>query len=169
MKPFDIQTNLSAPLESTAALVTDVIPLVMRAIRAEMRGHRADELSVPQFRALAFIGRTPGASLSDVAEQVGLTLPSTSTMVNRLEAQGLITRRAIAGDRRRIALHLTDSGETELERVRAITRAHLAERLAGLPPEDLEMISSALLRLRAVFGAEPEPSAQAGSEMQETS
>ena len=57
-----------------ASKLVEVIPLVMRAIRSHMRANRALDLSVPQYRALGFVVRHPGASLSQVAEHQGLTL-----------------------------------------------------------------------------------------------
>ncbi len=41
----------------------EAVPLVMRFIRADMRAINATDMSVPQFRTLAFLDRNPGASL----------------------------------------------------------------------------------------------------------
>ena len=68
----------------TARELMEVVPLVMRTFRAEMRGSRANDLSVPQFRALGFVHRKPGTSLSDVAEHIGLALPSMSKLIDGL-------------------------------------------------------------------------------------
>ena len=62
--------------DECARQVLEIVPLVMAAIRTEIRTHRGSELSVPQFRVLIFLNRHAGASLSDIAEHLGLTLPS---------------------------------------------------------------------------------------------
>ena len=56
------------------------------------------------------LNRNQGASLSEVAEHVGLTLPSVSKMVDGLVTRGLLTRATDPGDRRRLTLSLTPAG-----------------------------------------------------------
>jgi len=141
-------------IESCASLVADTVPLVMQTIRAEMRRHRGSDLSVPQFRTLTFLRRCPGASLSAVAEHVGLTPPSTSKMIDRLEKQGLLARYKKPGDRRRIALKLTPQGLSTLDTAASATRQRLAEQLAALSPEARHQISEAMHNLRQVFGGD---------------
>src|SRR5437763_10162015 len=100
--------------EDCAREVLDVVPLVMRVLRAEMRLQRGPELSVPHFRVLAFLGNNEGACLSEVAEYVGLRLPSMSTLVDGLVTRGLVSRVPAARDRRRLALCLTGPGRAAL-------------------------------------------------------
>ena len=95
--------------------ILEVVPAVMRAIRAEMRRHRTADLSVPQFRALAFINGKADASLSDVAEHIGLTLPSMSKIIEGLVTRKLVTRQTHPTDRRRLMLALTARGQTALQ------------------------------------------------------
>ena len=131
--------------------ILEVVPLVMRTIRAEMRRHRAVDLSVPQFRTLAFIDRKADASLSDVAEHIGLTLPSMSKIVDGLVSRKLVTRQTAPEDRRRMTLALTARGQTALQSTRAATRACLAEDLMALSDRQRETIAQALEILRPVF------------------
>ncbi len=150
MKPLENESNLP-PVETCAAQVMDTVPLIMRVIRAEMRSHRAPDLSVPQFRALLRINRRPGASLSDVAEHLGLSLPSTSKLIDRLVGRGLVTRQSAADDRRRITLALTETGQATLREAVRFTQARLVQDLAALPPEDCAIIVQAMGLLRQVF------------------
>ena len=159
MKPLESETNFSESLvvsdaDECAALLADTVPLVMRAIRAEMRRYSSSDLSVLQFRALLFIGRHRGASLSDVAEQIGLTLPSISKMIDRLEARDLVVRRAAPGDRRRICPELTPLGKSTLQAAAASSRDHLAEQLSVLSPAERAIIVQAMHSLHSVFNSE---------------
>ena len=88
--------------EECARQVLEAVPLVMLAIRTEMRRHRGSDLSVPQFRVLVYLNRHAGASLSDIAEHMGLTLPSMSKMIDGLVLRGLVLRRTNPADRRRV-------------------------------------------------------------------
>ena len=142
---------MHTPPDICAQEILEVVPAVMRIIRAEMRRHRTADLSVPQFRTLAFIDRNADASLSDVAEHIGLTLPSISKIVDGLVTRKLVTRRMHRTDRRRMTLTLTARGQTALQSSRAATRACLAEDLAALSDRQREIVTQALEILRPIF------------------
>ena len=145
---------MSASRAACAREVLEVVPQVMRAIRAELRRHRTADLSVPQFRTLNFIGRKPEASLSEAAGYIGLTLPSMSKIVDGLVTRKLVARQTDPADRRRMTLVLTKSGQTALEASRAATRACLAESLAGLTDAERATVVKAMDALRPIFAFE---------------
>jgi DNA-binding MarR family transcriptional regulator len=132
----------------------EVAPVVMHSIREAMRYYRAGDLSVAEFRTLLFIRRKPGASLSDVAEHLGLTLPSASKKIDGLVARKLVKRQGSQNDRRRINLTLTNNGEEILIKAREETQARLEERVAVLPEAELEQVIRAMKSLRSVFTPE---------------
>ena len=137
-------------------LLMDTVMLVMRAIRKQIRSACSVDLSMPQFRALAFLNRRTGASLSDVAEHVGLALPSASKLIDGLVARGLVSREIDPADRRRVILALTEAGQSELGMAREVTERHLAERLAGLTTSERVTVERAMQLLRVLFApAEP--------------
>ena len=113
----------------------EVVPSVMRTIRGEMRRLGTQELTVPQMRTLLFVTRRDGSSLSDVAEHIGLTLPSASRLVDLLVERGLLRRRTSSADRRRIVLAATSRGRSLMESVRAGVQTKVARRLADLSPD----------------------------------
>lgn len=141
-------------VESCAALVMETVPVVMRTIRAEMRSHRSPDLSVPQFRALGFVNRRADASLSDVADHLGLALPSVSKLIDKLVERGLMTRETAPDDRRRLILALTPAGQSILQAAVQATQARLAEQLAALSPEENALVSEAMHLLRRAFAPE---------------
>lgn len=138
---------------TTARELLDVVPAIMRTIRAEMRSRRGADLSVMQFRALVFLNRNPGASLSAVAEHLGLTLPTVSKMVGEMVVNRLVTREDSSVDRRRVMLTLTSQGQSLLERARRGTQARLAEILAGLTPEEREAVHEVVQLLQGLFSS----------------
>lgn len=134
-----------------AGELLEIVPAVMRAIRAQMRSTAAKELSVVQFRTLAFLDRNRGASLSDVKDHIGLTLPSVSKLVQGLITRGFLQREEDPSDRRRNSLAATAKGKRVLEAARAVTRQSLAGRLAGLDDETLASVLEAMHALRPFF------------------
>ena len=131
--------------------VLDVVPMVSRVIRAELRKYGAKEMSLPQYRTLAFVYKNEGASLSEVGDHIGLTLPTMSMLVDGLVARGLVSRRTDPEDRRRMTLTLTEAGRARLESARAATMANLEERLRQLSPSDRSTITLAMRMLRELF------------------
>ena len=154
MQPLTEATNAPDPKLECAAAVMDVVPAVMRCIRAEMRSQRMPNLSIPQFRALIYLYGNEGASLSEVADHVGIELPSMSRTIDALVGRGLVIRRVSEADRRYASLRLSARGQAELKRARSTTEAHLAEALDALSPAQQAGIVEALGELRQVFAPE---------------
>ncbi|MGA2309918.1 MAG: MarR family transcriptional regulator [Candidatus Bathyarchaeia archaeon] len=138
------------PQESARELL-EVVPTVMRDIRSEMRSRRSPELTVPQFRTLAFVNRKEGPSLSEVADHMGLTPPSTCRLVDGLIARGMMTRQGHPTDRRRVRLTVTPRGHRVLEASRRGALAYLADKLDGVTADDRAVIVKAMEVLRSVF------------------
>ena len=138
--------------------VLDTVPLIMQFIRVEMRRSRGPGISVPQFRVLTFLNRTEGASLSAVADRVGLSLPAMSRLVDGLVTRDLVGREESAEDRRRVVLRLTPLGKDLVRTARAGAQARLAEVLATLSAANRAEISQAMESMRTVFFPKPRPS-----------
>ena len=134
--------------------VVDVIPFVMRALRAEFRSHRGQEINIPQFRSLMYLRRKPGASLTDVAEHLGITPPSTSKLIDDLVERGLVDRQASSIDRRKISLDLTAGGREMAESSFRATQAAYVDRFATLPAETLAIITQAMRDLQIIFSSD---------------
>lgn len=131
--------------------VLDVIPLVMRSIRAEMRKHRDPGLTVPQFRALSFAGRNKGGTLSELAGHLGLMAPAVSKIVDGLVVMGLLVRTPSLTDRRCLNLVLTVEGQRKLAATQRVARDCLAQTFSALPAEDCRQISLAMRKLGEIF------------------
>jgi DNA-binding MarR family transcriptional regulator len=142
--------------DECAHIVFEVVPQVMQSLRAEMRRQRGPDLSVLQLRALAFLRNNPGATLSHLAEHVGLTLPSMSSQVSGLVARDLIDRAISPEDRRYVTLKLTEQGESLLDATRQSAQENLAMSLSVLSPEECAVVIEAMHLLARVF-APPSP------------
>lgn len=118
--------------------------LVTRLVRAEARRSRPAGLTLSEFRALASLGSAPDSSLTDLADYLGLRLPTTSKLVDALVTRGEATRREDAGDRRRTRLALTAAGRARLDTAMGLVRSHLEERLGGLPDADQQLVLRAM-------------------------
>lgn len=146
----------SRPAEACARRILEVVPRIMRTIRQEMRAATGDQLSVPQFRTLALLGRRRGVPLSAVSDHLGVADATASTLIDRLVRRGLVTRQTHPEERRRVALDLTPQGQELLEGARARARSFLAQRLAPLGSERLERLTEDLGLLESILDG-PQP------------
>jgi DNA-binding MarR family transcriptional regulator len=134
-----------------AAAMLEAIPAAMRVIRRHMRSHRLSGVSVPQLRVLAFLDRYGPATLSDVAEHVGTTLPSMSRMIQSLVEGRLVRRRAGSPDRRAVRLEIAATGRRVLEMARKATVEQLARQIGSLSVNEVRQLKKAMsLLLRVV-------------------
>jgi DNA-binding MarR family transcriptional regulator len=136
--------------EATAREMIEAIPLGTRWIRASVR-HENPTWSVPQLVTLGYLRNHPGASLSDLAGQLNIGLPSASTLVSRLVELGHVDRREDPAERRRTLLTLTRQGSAEFEAAIAASAEELAGLLRTLPARDLERLGPAMAVLRKLF------------------
>src|SRR5664279_4005184 len=95
----------------------DALRVWFRLIRLHTRSRmavanrlRAFDLSVPQCDVLTTLTEREGLSQQDLAERLYVTKGNISGLIDRLVANGLVERRALAGDRRSHAIYLTPEG-----------------------------------------------------------
>ena len=84
-------------VQCNARQIVDVVPLMMHTICNRLREWQATDINVPQFRALLYLNRNHGFSLSDLADHIGLTPPSMSKLIEGLVARKLVSRGAYRG------------------------------------------------------------------------
>ena len=141
----------SAP-DATAQAVLEIIPALMRRIREESHRYRPRSLTVPQMRALGYIRRTPGTSLSGVAEHLGVTPPTASALVDRLVRMDLVRRKADPAERRRAVLTISPEGRALWTWTTAKIRETLRGDLRSLSTRELDDVRKALETLASALG-----------------
>ena len=140
---------------STLELAEELRPALLRLARNLRRETEALGVTSHQVTLLWLVRNRLGLSLRELAEEEGISAPSLSGHVDRLEAAGLLTRVRSRDDRRRVGLELTPEGRSLLKRVRARRTTWLARRLEQLSEDERERLEAALPALYALL--EPLP------------
>jgi DNA-binding MarR family transcriptional regulator len=132
-------------------------------LNAKLAGQYAEHNLAPaEFEVLVRIARTPGQALrmSDLAAQTLLTTSGITRVVDRLERDRLVERRACPTDRRGSLAAITKAG---LARLDAVLPGHLdlVEKwfTSQLSPADLDSLLASLRTIRD--GVRPEATAGA--------
>ena len=131
--------------------LADTIARLRRAMR---RGARVADpnntLAVAQLELLGSVADHPGVRPSNLAKLLNLRPNTVTTLVNALVAQGMIDRAAATGDRRAIALSVTDAGHRAVHAWQATNRAVLNLALSTLTAAQLNALSKAIPALSAL-------------------
>jgi len=107
-------------------------------------------ISAPQLRALMVLDQLGCSNLGTLAGALGVSPSSTSRLVDRLVATGLMAREVAAHSRREVQLQLTAGGRRMLRRHDEVRRAVFAEALADLSEPDLLALVQGLDAVRAL-------------------
>jgi DNA-binding MarR family transcriptional regulator len=105
-----------------------------------------------QVSVLVAVRQSPGLGVRELAAREGVSAAAMSRQVARLTHAGLVRRvEAYGGDRRRVALELTEDADRVLRLVRSRRTAWLTARLAQLDDRQLEAIEDAIEPLRTLL------------------
>jgi len=127
--------------EACASRLVDVHMRVFCAIRDELR---TTDLSLAQFRTLKHLHHSAGTGLGELADDIGVSAPAMSKLVDGLVERGLVERASQTADRRRIELQVSPAGRRALDKVRQAVVARLAFLLAPLTPAQRSALADAL-------------------------
>ena len=128
-----------------AADVFRVVGRFRRQLRRSVgRGFDSARLTESQSELLWLVGRQPGISVSAAAAELGLRPNTASTLVSKLVASGLLTRRVGATDRRVGELGLAEPTQQIVDAFRAARRALLSEVLGELDDGQIESLAKGL-------------------------
>jgi DNA-binding MarR family transcriptional regulator len=122
---------------TTRAIVDAVERIVFAGVALTTRAlseARADlDLTLAQWRVLVVLGETKdGATISQVAGRIGVTLPATSRQLRRLERRGLVEVSRDELDRRATRVRLTRLGRSARDDVISYRRRRIAQAAASL-------------------------------------
>lgn len=102
------------------------------------------DLTLGQLKALILIYSQPQMRMSNLAETMGVTLPSCTNLVERLTRSGMVERRSDPGDRRVVLCVLTPEGEALVTRLRQVREMVSNKLLERLTTEELRVVVRAM-------------------------
>jgi MarR family transcriptional regulator, transcriptional regulator for hemolysin len=149
--------------------ILGAIVTLARLIRTEAdKRARAHGMTRAQWTILLNLERQPGLLQKELAEVLEVEPITVARLVDRLEARGMVERRADPTDRRCWRLHLTDQSRPLMAEIGVQLEELAAMATPGLPRETLELVAAALATMRDAVAAEarrtPTPPAPADAE-----
>lgn len=104
-----------------------------------------------RWMVLLKISNHDAISHRELAEELGIEAPTLVRLVDRMEADGLLNRRASETDRRVKHLHLSPAGRKEVERIRACAADLRREALAGVDKADIGAALNVIQKIRTTL------------------
>jgi len=100
--------------------------------------------SALQLGALRALAAAPGMKVSELAAALLIHQSTTSNMLDKLEAKGLLHRQRVGPDQRVVRLHLTEAGTGLLGAAPHPDEGGLSAALRRLPPDTLARLTADL-------------------------
>jgi DNA-binding MarR family transcriptional regulator len=111
------------------------------------------EISLPQLHVLITLQERPTMTVSELASLLGISVPSASSIVDRMEERELVTRTRDTGDRRVVTVEISPHGAELAEEFMGLKREQVISLFAAMTDEELtnvvrgiESVASALAR-----------------------
>jgi DNA-binding MarR family transcriptional regulator len=144
-----LQSETFAGRTTQESLVDDALELQRLVFRSAFSAPEWNQLqlSMPRLKALFGIAGHGSLTIGGLARELGVSLPTASTLVEALVGHGYASRREDVGDRRRTLAELTPSGERLVRRLREGSSKMLQDSLERLDEEDLEALVRGLRAL----------------------
>ena len=106
------------------------------------------QVTPPQLILLDWIAGSPGCGVQEMAAGLGLTPPTVSVGVRRLEEAGLVERQPDPRDRRAVQISLSPQGQALHQRVQGFRLRKVRRLLVGLTQQEqvtlLDLMEKAL-------------------------
>jgi DNA-binding MarR family transcriptional regulator len=129
---------------------------VARLTRTRFDQHaRAFGMTRAQWIILARLDRQPGISQNELATICEVEPITVGRLVDRLEARGMVERRADPNDRRVRRLHLLPASEPILEEIMRYKNSIYADITDGIDEKTLATMVDGLLKMKTKLTAEP--------------
>lgn len=92
------------------------------------------QLTPPQIHAISWLGIDGSLPISVLAQRIGISGPSATGLVDRLEKLGYVARQASADDRRVVLVSLTPAGEALAAEGITVVKRRLDHLMTTLKP-----------------------------------
>lgn len=101
-----------------------------------------------QWLVLRRLGRAPGASQSELAEVMEVEKATAGRLIDKLEENGWLERRADESDRRINRIYMTTRGKAVHDTIGPIAEAMVEEELSGLTTAEQKQLTNLMLNVK---------------------
>lgn len=138
--------------------IGQVLTAIRRLIRAtdlhSRKITRMEGLTSSQLILLKMVRDVAGATIGELATSISLSQATVTTILDRLEQEGLVKRERSEQDRRKVFVRLTDAGLAVLERAPELLQETFIRQFSALQDWERSMILASLQRVAQMMDAQ---------------
>ncbi len=144
MNPFGKELN---------ALLEKTYQNIGRLENAMVRDLSNGSITIGELHTIERIGwrREAGITVTEIAQEMSVTLPSVTATVKKLEKKGLVTKERSSVDARQVVIRLTDAGRHADVAHRYFHRKMVLSISASIPDEEKPVLLQAMHRINDFF------------------
>jgi DNA-binding MarR family transcriptional regulator len=160
----------AVPEDRLAHLIKDAARALVRSLSVRLAEHK---VSFGHWSFLRILWEGDGLTQRELSEQAGVMEPTTFTALKAMERLGLVERRQVGKDRKKVYVFLTAKGRALKDRLVPIAEDVNRIAVEGVPAEHIAVTRSVLLAIIENMARDEEqsdrtmPSTQAMSRMVE--
>ncbi|HEX8610528.1 MAG TPA: helix-turn-helix domain-containing protein [Telluria sp.] len=143
--------NVNHSGEAGQDVILELIHSIMHQYRSQQFQALRDgqhELTHMEAKVLAFFGRHPGSTQSELARHSGRDKAQVARLITALRERGLLQGEADAADRRNTRLSLTDAGRAIQQAAQAEAGKLNAQAVRGMSGEQQEVLLGLLMQVK---------------------
>ncbi|GAA5343844.1 MarR family winged helix-turn-helix transcriptional regulator [Planifilum fimeticola] len=120
---------------------------VFQSFRGELNALIGDQMTLAEYHLLRILHRDGSRRISDLAQDLGVSMSHITNVTDRLETKGWVVRRRSEQDRRAVELHITDSARKRMEELQRKKEQYYRDKLSSLPTESIHTLIDLLKQL----------------------
>lgn len=141
-------TEKSDDLLSTIRKITRAIDMHSKALRKQYG------LTGPQLVILTEIDKAGGPTVTEIAHRVSLSQATVTSVLGRLEHQGMVLRQRGSDDRRKVYVTITDKTRSILDSRPSLLQVDSVTRFNRLADWEQSLLLSSVQRIAAMMDAD---------------
>ena len=126
--------------------ITDTQKLLSKIM---LRTAAKENMTTQQMSVLRILSRKGSVQMNWLCQELSVTPPNITSLIDRLENKGLVKRTEDRNDRRKTEIQLTQKGKKLYETVTGRYTEYIQESFSSLTPEEQKKLSQLLGKLEA--------------------
>ena len=141
-------------IASVGRKLKDYIFSIQSGLHNERASCQGEELSMAQVQMLMTLRSCGESTISHLAEQLNVSPPSASCMVDRLEDRGFLHRERSTQDRRKVVVRLSEQAAAQAEQMEGAVLAGFLGLVEKVGPETAQKWCEVLESVEQVLAQE---------------
>lgn len=140
---------------NTGKIIHDRIVKIQSAYFASGKSGRLNDLSITQLNAIKVLWDSGEMTMSELADQLGVSPPSASVLVDRLVEKGILCREHSTTDRRKVVVRVSPEADKIAKEITSNILQFFVDLVEKIGIETAQKWCDVLTHVKSVLSEEP--------------